>query len=251
MDRGTASSTILVFLCFLFFLFTFSSARSPFYTTMIDIDHANHDSFSLHEKNPPHDDANSILLSSEKPEFEPATLIQLEPETETTNSKTPEPKAKPIESKEVPKESSKASNRDAHFTAFSFRPIDPRIPRRPLPLSFRVGHRCHHNHHYKPWKPRHPRREITRRNDVTLNNVELDKKFDKVVRDWVRRQVPAEWMRPRHIEPMFSREPNMALDRRELWKRIYLRRHHHDHRHKAENKDTGLMKRIRKFLNHF
>ncbi|KAJ1386078.1 putative transmembrane protein [Sesbania bispinosa] len=258
MDRITASSiTSTIIACSFLFLCRFSSARSPFgSTTEINID----DSFPLSGKNPA--DANGILLPSEQPGHKPATLIQWEPDEtttepktfkpkpkeETTGPKTPKPKAKEVtvESIEVPGES-ESSKTALPFTGFSFRPFDPRIPRRPSSQgSFRPIHRCHHNNpNYKPWNPQLPRRETKRE----------DKEFEKVTRGDRVRRAPAKWMRLGPIEPVFSHQRNMALERRESWKRLY-RRYHHRSNEPETNKPkvdthTGFVRRIRKFLNRF
>lgn len=238
MDRCIASSSTILIMCFLLFLFTFASARYPFDSIGIDIDHTNHDSFSTSdEKNVPTDVNTNIVLPSKKHEPKPATLIQWE--TQTTDSKSPKPKAETVESSE-------ASNTNP-FIVFSFHSMDPRISARPLPLSFRLCHHCHHNHYYKPWKPRLRCREDA----VTVNNVE-DKDYDHMPRGGVR-QIPSGWMRFRHVEPVFlSREHSMAMERSELLGRLYNRRHHHRQNDEPKNMGTsGLMKRIRKFLKNF
>ncbi|OIW11111.1 hypothetical protein TanjilG_22918 [Lupinus angustifolius] len=232
-----SSSTIIRTCLFLFFLFTFTSARYTFVSTEVDIDQNNLDSYSVSENNVPAKINTNILLPKQNNEFKSSTLF--------TNSKSSKPKAESIDSIQLPKETHP-------FRGFNFRSIEPRILRCPLPLYFRHRHHCRHNHRYKPLKPRFPRRE-----DVTVENVEEDKDFDAMARGGVRSEIPAEWTRFPEIEPMFlSRDRNMAMERSEMMRRLYNRRHHcrhHRHHHgndsvEQENKGNRLMKRIRKFL---
>ncbi|QHO41911.1 hypothetical protein HN51_007719 [Arachis hypogaea] len=258
-----------LFLCFVSssLLWTLSCARNPFVSsTIIDIiDRSNHD-------------ANSIL---DKPELieEPSPFIQFQPnnkpdsddqpETETTKAAEDESSTVVIPNKETTssKETSNPTNNDATpLTVLRIRSMDdPRIPRRPLPLGLRLGHRCRHNSNpqNKALTPSLSRRS---NNYMTMSKPELDQEFDKVARNWVR-QVPAELLRVRHIEPMLlsrelelererERKINMALDRSELWRKIYLRRHRKHPQEDQQNKNNNnnnapLMKRIRKFLSHF
>ncbi|MED6205932.1 hypothetical protein PIB30_022381 [Stylosanthes scabra] len=258
MDRGTAS--LALFLCLVSSsssLWTLTCARNPFDSSTIIglIDHPNPD------------DANSILGKSQELIEEPSPFIQFQPnkpdddqpEIEATKPET----AAEDESNNKEMTPSKPSNPNdaAPFTVLRISSMDdPRIPRRPLPLGLRMRHRCRHdnnnNNEYKAWTPRRSS------NYMTMSKPELDQEFDKVARNWVR-QVPAELLRVQHIEPMLlsreaelererERKINMALDRGELWRKIYLRRHRKQPDEEQEQKkNTPLMKRIRKFLTHF
>ncbi|CAJ1927335.1 unnamed protein product [Sphenostylis stenocarpa] len=115
------------------------------------------------------------------------------------------------------------------FTVISF---DPRIPRHPMPLSSRLDHRCHH--HYQPWKPRKHGQD-----------------FDHVARGGARhvarggaRHVARGWTRFGLVE-RGHRGIGMGMERSELLRRLY------DPEQEIKDAHTGLVKRIRKFLNQF
>ncbi|MED6132557.1 hypothetical protein PIB30_020203 [Stylosanthes scabra] len=264
MDRGTAS--LALFLCLVSSsssLWTLTCARNLFDSSNIIeiIDHPNPE------------DANSILGKSQELIEEPSPFIQFQPnkpdedqpETEPTKPETaPEDESNNKETTPSKPSNPNNNNDAAPFTVLRISSMDdPRIPRRPLPLGLRLRHRCRHDNsdQYKAWTPRRSS------NYMTMSKPELDQEFDKVARNWVR-QVPAELLRVRHIEPMLlsreaelererERKINMALDRSELWRKIYLRRHHHkqpneEEQQQEQNKNNNtLMKRIRKFLSHF
>lgn len=194
----------------------------------------------------------SIIIDVDKPEPKPLTqLDNREPKTVPSETTSDSKAEETIESIEIPTETSEISN-PLPFTIFSFHPMDPRIPRRPSPLSFRPHHRCHHNNkngYYKPWKPLLHHHRHRRNHVMPNNNVEDRKQIDPVAaRGEVR---PDERMSIDRIEPVFSRERSLALmERRELLKRLY-HRYHQRRQEPAEIKDTGFIKRIRKFLNRF
>lgn len=206
---------------FLLFFFTFSFARTPFDSNEINVDDIlidHHSSIPLSQNN---------IINNNNPIDDNSILLP------TTDSKMETPM------------STRETNQPLPFTVFRYEPS--RIPRHPSRLSFRPIHRCHHNHHYRPWNdPNFLRRGG---NDIK------DKEFDQVARGGARR-IPAEWMSFDHNinEPMFSRERSnkMAMEKNELLRRLYHR--YHKRRRvstEPEINDTGLVKRIRKFLNRF
>ncbi|KAK7307896.1 hypothetical protein VNO77_41352 [Canavalia gladiata] len=155
-----------------------------------------------------------------KPQPQPATIIPSEPHSVPSS----EPKAKTVKSTEKPKQSSNP----LPFTVFR---LDPPIPRRPSRFSSRLGHRCH------SWIPPQSRRQ---------SHGVGDKNFETMTRGRVRHMARG-WTRFGHVQPMLSRKRGMVAERSELLRRLY-HRHHRD----QEVKDSaGLIKRIRKFLNHF
>ncbi|KAI4315520.1 hypothetical protein L6164_028318 [Bauhinia variegata] len=193
MARCAASFTLL--LCLLF-LSGFSFARIPVdqpefddTTTTNNNNHDQYDPFSASHPHPNPTAANTLFLPSENPDTEPATLIHLEPDT-ITGSK-PEPQAvqsQPETSTESQSEVSPSDPDSVPFTIISFRPINRHIPRRPLPLPYRHGHRCRHNHGFRPWDPMFPRRHIPYGYDMILNNDD-EKSSDRVPGGGVR-QIP-------------------------------------------------------------
>ncbi|KAK7308942.1 hypothetical protein RJT34_05292 [Clitoria ternatea] len=183
-----------ILLFFFSFFFTFSSARLP------------SNSFSLSQQQQQHN-----LVDPE-----PTSLIRWEPEISRPTPET-------IESiMNNPQKIEPSKNNRLPFAVFSF---DPRIPRRPLPLPFRHGHRCHH---YKPWVPR------------------PEKLNARTVRH---SQIPGGiLMRFGSVEPML-RLRGLNIEKGELL--LGFKEPHQHHQPQSQiKKDVGfkLMKRIRKFL---
>ncbi|KAJ7945033.1 Myb-related protein like [Quillaja saponaria] len=247
MAKLAASFSVLLF------LFVLSYARNPGDIPLKDF--VSSDPLLEPKTNPA--TAKTILLPSENPDSEAATVIEWEPES--SNSKNFELDAG-LESLEASTESSEAS-KSVPLTVISFRPINRQIPRRSLPLWVRRGHRCHRIHNSKPWGPRLPRREIPYGNDMIMKDGEdrgFDK-FDPMFRDGVR-QIPARWEKFRHGGPRFSFVHDM--ERKEDNEKGHHHHHHHHHHDHEEGWEFervehhhggggGFLKRIRKFLTHF
>ncbi|KAI4326831.1 hypothetical protein L6164_019361 [Bauhinia variegata] len=142
MARAAAFFTVFLF------LFGLSSARIP--VNLPEIDDATtpvnrqYDSFSESRAHPNPTAANTLLLPSENPDSEPEI-----------NDSKPEPESQLEASTESEYQvsASDPDPRPSPFTIISSRPINRHIPRRPLPLSYRLGHRCRNHPHFKPWDP--------------------------------------------------------------------------------------------------
>ncbi|KAF7828153.1 histidine-rich glycoprotein-like [Senna tora] len=244
---ASPTSSFTLFFCLLLF-FTLSSARTP-----LDLPDANHDSLSESD----HNSAvpNTIFLPSDKleseSESESESVTDIQSDRQNSDSKTSKPDT------EVELEPLESTESAEPITVISFRPVNRHIPRRPLPLSFRLGHRCRHGHEFKPWNPRLPRRQIPYGNDMILSNGE-DRSFDLNMPDGGVRQIPVRWTRFRRVDPRFSDETRM--ERSDVMRRPHFHHHHdhdhdhdhhHFHEHERDHDDDGVMKRIRKFLQHF
>ncbi|CAN6718579.1 unnamed protein product [Malus baccata var. baccata] len=238
---------LLLSLAALFLLFAFSRARTSSDLPANEIKARDPADVKLPESNPKPKTpttTTTILLPSEKPDTESATGATILPKEESTIETVP-------------------------LTVFSFRPVNRHFPRRPFPLSFRHGRPC--GHARRPWTPRFHGGEREHRegesvsygNDMIMASGD-NMGFDPAFRGGVR-QIPARWVNFRHGGPRFPfrHEEEMELERPH---HHHHHRHHHDHdqdrregfegmekpfrEHKHEH-EGGLMRKFRKFLNHF
>uniref|UniRef100_A0A2P2JQ35 Uncharacterized protein n=1 Tax=Rhizophora mucronata TaxID=61149 RepID=A0A2P2JQ35_RHIMU len=201
-------------------------------------------------------DKNSILLPSERSDFESVTVAEVESvpvaEVESVPVAEVEPEKKPVnlpktvETTEVRLES---ETQTVPLTFVSFRPINRHFPRRSFIPFFGRGHRCRHHHHHRRFpKPLGPRFEIPYGDDMILSG-EGDRSFDPMSRGGAR-QIPGRWASFRHDGPRFWDMPDVAEREEMKWKRPYPHEHHwFDEERKQE--EGGLLEKIRKFLDHF
>ncbi|XP_002509948.2 uncharacterized protein LOC8287759 [Ricinus communis] len=228
-----------------FFLFAFAYALdlpeiSPVSTTSYD-----HNLVTLPDSDPK--TTTTIILPSEKPETEPATFVDLEPED------TEIPKLSETESKQEKTEP--ALTDSVPLTVITFRPINRHIARRSV-NPFRRGRGCHgrHHHHFNQFKIKNAQDQGQRSygDDMIISGGEY------LGSD---RRVPARWAKFNHGGHGFS-FTNEEDKRNEMNDRPrHHHHHHHHHRHEEEEGEVkdhkheyykgGFMKRIRKFLNNF
>lgn len=193
-----------------------------------------------------------ILLPSEKPESEPATIVELEPETTSTDETQPKLEEADVTVTDteltVPTESDDSVS--IPLKTISFRPFNHRFGSRPIPLYFRHGHRCrfhrfhhlrHHQHHdhndnendndksedqireFKQWgsKPIVVQstidREVPYGNDMILSSANEDSSSDR----GMVRQAPAKWKRFGHGGPRFHIDDDVDTKMK-----MKMKRHH-------------------------
>ncbi|KAM3001612.1 hypothetical protein FF2_037888 [Malus domestica] len=256
---------LLLTVAALFFLFALSHARTSSDLPANEISGRDPAGAKFPESRPkPRQPTTTILLPSEKPVDDPATLPEWR---EITTSKLPESDGATILANEESTEFQHSET--VPLTVISFRPVNRHFRRRPFPLSFRHGHRCRHAH--RPMSPRFHGGEgdaVSYGNDMLVASSD-DMGFNPAFRGGAR-QIPARWVNIRHGGPRFPfrHEEDMELERPH---HHHHRRHHHEHdhdhdrreefegtekqprehKHDHEHHGGGLMRRVRKFLNHF
>ncbi|KAK7840350.1 hypothetical protein CFP56_016743 [Quercus suber] len=232
------------------------------------------------------DAMNMILLPSEKPESEPAIIVELEPETSPIVETQPKLEEADVTVTELTVPTESDDSVSIPLKTISFRPTDRLFRSRPIPLYFRHGHRCrfhrfhhlrHHQHHdheksedqireFKQWGSKpivHSTidREVPYGNDMILSSGNEDSSSDR----GMVRQAPAKWRRFGHGGPRFHIDDDVDTkmkmkrhhrhvegqewDREEHEEREHKHRHEHEHEHEHKHED-GFMRKIRKFLNH-
>uniref|UniRef100_A0A2P2JQ28 Uncharacterized protein LOC103404356 n=1 Tax=Rhizophora mucronata TaxID=61149 RepID=A0A2P2JQ28_RHIMU len=244
----------------LFFLFTLAHSRSPLDPPGNDVITA-HATVDMPEPNSK--TKNGILLPSEKPEFGSEKVVEVEPEAKPSKLPEtvtwPERRAEPLE----------RETQSSPLTFINFRPINRHFPRRPFIPFFRHGHRCRHHHHHlhrfaKSWGPRLNGREIPYGDDMIVPGKDNVLDFHPSSRG-VARQIPRRWTSFRHDWPRFPYMHDLAEREEEMrMKRPHHHYHHRFHPHeereeaegkeeirKQEHEEGGLLKKIRKFLDHF
>ncbi|OWM72167.1 hypothetical protein CDL15_Pgr018050 [Punica granatum] len=186
----------------------------------------------------------TILLPSEKPGSEAATLVQFDHDTSDS---------KPAH------QGHKDKRGTVPLTSVSFRPINRHFPRGHLPLHY--SHRCRHVRHR--WAPRLGDCHGSR--DMILSRERWGFAFDPDLHR-IARRVPGRWVRVYHGKPRFGR--HMDLTWQSDVKKAHLHRHereepeqhhrhrnghvhgHHDHLEEARRERVagGIYMKIRKFL---
>jgi hypothetical protein len=242
----------------LFVLFAFSHARTP--SDLLPNEIKGRDAA---DKVPVADaqHTNTLLLPSERPESESATVAaEWEPETAA------------IESNEENTVDSSKPTEVVPLTVISFRPVGRQFPRRPFPFSFRQRHRCGGHRQGKRLTPRFHGSELERDtpygDDMILSSGNEMRSDHPAFRGGVR-QIPARWVNFRHGGPRFpfKHDDDMESERPHRHHRHHdhdhyevnegeekPREHNHDHEHRHEHEHKhrgGLMKSFRKFLNGF
>ncbi|KAF3969375.1 hypothetical protein ACB098_01G142400 [Castanea mollissima] len=246
----------------IFFLFALCHAFIP-----LDLPENEGESFHLPGSVP----NTMILLPSEKPESEPATVVELEPETTSTDETQPKLEEADVTVTELKVPTESDDSFSIPLKTISFRPFNHRFGGRPIPLYFRHGHRCrfhrfhhlrHHQHHdhdndksedqireFKQWgsKPIVVQsaidREVPYGNDMILSSANEDSSSDR----GMVRQAPAKWKRfghggPRfHIDDDVDTKMKMKMKRHhrhvegQVWDREEHEEREHKHRHEHEH----------------
>ena len=225
------------------FFFAFTHARFSSDLTVNDV--VKDVKEPLPESDPKESTTSNIFLPTESSEPDPDitdSTVELKPEKFVESEEFQEnPNPNPKDSEEV---------NSVPLTVITFRPINHRhFPRRPFPLTFRHGHRCHGQHlrlrlRRSAWGPR------SYGNDMIVSEG-VDPTSDQVFQGGVH-QIPAQWVKFRHVDeiesPHHHHNHHHYRHHHEDEAEHEEREHHHEHYHGF---GSGFLKGFRKFMNHF
>lgn len=247
----TKMARVAVIVAVTFFLFAFTHAHTP-----LDLPENDVAATDLTTTFPESDTKTTILLPSEKPESEPATVVEWEADS-TADPKSFEYNVNTADAKVDLSESNPETIAAAGLTqplrVVSFRPVNRQFHHMHVKgaFPFRFPHRC--RHHFKHPGPRFNGREVSYGNDMILSGEELS--VDPMFRGG--RQIPARWVRFHHNgKPRFPLRHQEWNEEEDVMKPHHHHRHHHhmeegEGREHEEREEGGFMKSFRKFLNHF